>query len=81
MIWRRRLPTALVKSKVGFAAFEAGVSWLRILVQYEMTQHGHRRLARLGQGIDVASIGYAVMNNYHCYTTPLRGQTPIHPDL
>ena len=31
------LPTALVKRKVGFAAFEAGVSGLSILDEYEMT--------------------------------------------
>jgi hypothetical protein len=29
-----------------------------------MTRHGHRRLARLGQSIDVASIGYSVLHNY-----------------
>jgi hypothetical protein len=58
------LPSALVKNKVGFAAFEAGVSGLSILAQYEMTRHGHRRLARWGQGIDVGSIGYAVLHNY-----------------
>jgi hypothetical protein len=36
------------------AAFEAGVSGLSILAEYEMTKHGHRRVARLGQAIDVA---------------------------
>jgi hypothetical protein len=58
------LPSALVKSKVGFAAFEAGVSGFSILAEYKMTRHGHRRLARWGQGIDVGSIGYAVVHNY-----------------
>jgi hypothetical protein len=58
------LPAALVKNKPGFAAYEAGVSALSILAQYEMTRHGHRRLARLGQGIDVGSIGYTVVHNY-----------------
>jgi hypothetical protein len=53
------LPTILVKNKVGFAAFEARVSGLSILAQYEMNRRGHRRLARLGQGVDVGSIGYA----------------------
>jgi hypothetical protein len=64
------LPTALVKSKVGFAAFEAGTSGLSILSQYEMTRRGHRRLARLGPGVDVGSIGYAVMHNYKMDRTP-----------
>jgi len=66
--WRQcheaELPSALVKSKVGLAAFEAGVSGLSILAQYEMTRHGHRRLARLGQTVDVGSIAYAVLHNY-----------------
>jgi hypothetical protein len=58
------LPTGLVKNQAGFEAYEAGVSALSILAQYEMTQHGDRRLARLCQGIDVASIGYTVVHNY-----------------
>jgi hypothetical protein len=58
------LPTVLVKNKVGFAAFEAVVSGFSILAQYEMTRHGHRRLARLGQSIDVGSIWYSVLHNY-----------------
>jgi hypothetical protein len=58
------LPTVLVKNKVGFAAFEAGVSGFSILAEYEMTRRGHRRLARLGQSIDVGSIGYSVLHNY-----------------
>jgi hypothetical protein len=43
-LWQRHeaeLPTALVQSKVGFAAFEAGLSGLSILAEYEMTRHGH----------------------------------------
>jgi hypothetical protein len=58
------LPTTLMKSKVGFAALEAGTSGLGILAQYEMNRRGHRRLARLGPGVDVGSIGYGVMHNY-----------------
>jgi hypothetical protein len=58
------LPTVPVKNKVGFAAFAAGVSALSVVAQYEMTRNGHRRLARLGQRIDVGSIGYSVLHNY-----------------
>jgi hypothetical protein len=57
------LATVLVKNKVGFAAFEAGVSGLSILAQCEMTRRGHRRLARLGRSIEVGSIGYSVLHN------------------
>jgi len=58
------LPSTLVKNKAGFAAYEAAVSAFSILAQYEMTRHGHRRVARLGQGVDVGFIGYTVMHNY-----------------
>lgn len=70
--WGREaeLPSALVKNKGGFAAFEAGTSGLSILAGYEMTRRGHRRLARLGQTIDVVSIGYAVVHNYRLERMP-----------
>jgi hypothetical protein len=58
------LPTVLVKNKVGFASFEAVVSGFSILAQYEITRHGHKRLARLGQSIDLGAIGYSVLHNY-----------------
>ena len=58
------LSTALVQNKVGFAGFEAVVSALSILAQYEMTRHGHRKLAWLGQAIDVGFIGYTVVHNF-----------------
>jgi hypothetical protein len=58
------LPTALVKNKVGFAAFEAGASGFSILAQYEGTRKGHRRLARLGQSVDLGALGYSVLHNY-----------------
>jgi hypothetical protein len=58
------LPTVLVKNKVGFAAFEAVASGFSVLAQYEITRHGHKRLARLGQSIDLGAIGYSVLHNY-----------------
>jgi hypothetical protein len=73
--WRQchevELPTGLVENKLGFAAFEAAVSGLSILAQYEMTRHGHRRLVRLGQTVDVGSIGYAVVHNYKNGSNPV----------
>jgi hypothetical protein len=44
-----------VKNKAGLAAYEVGVSAVSIFAQYEMTKHGHRMLAWLGQGINVGS--------------------------
>jgi hypothetical protein len=32
------------------AGYEAGVSALSVLVEYELTPHGHRRLAWVGSG-------------------------------
>jgi hypothetical protein len=41
------------------------VSPLSILApQYEMTRHGHRRLARLGQAINAGFSGRTVKDNY-----------------
>jgi hypothetical protein len=64
------LPTTLVKNKVAFAGFEAGVSALSILAQYEMIRHARRKLAWLGQAIDVGFVGGTVANNDNCETTP-----------
>ena len=44
--------------------YEARVSALCVLAQSEMTRHGHRRLARLGRGIDVGFVGHTVIDNY-----------------
>jgi hypothetical protein len=72
------LPTALVKNKVGFAGYEAGISALSILAQYELTRHGHRKVAWLGQGIDVGFVAHTVTDNYRIDTTPLpTGLRPI----
>jgi hypothetical protein len=65
------LPTALVKNKVEFAAYEAGVSGLSILAEYEMAKHGHKRLARLGQSIDLAVLGDTVAHNYRLDLRPV----------
>jgi hypothetical protein len=48
------------------------VSPLSILApQYEMTRHGHRRLARLGQAINAGFSGRTVKDNYRLDTTPV----------
>jgi hypothetical protein len=58
------LPTALVKNKFGFAAFEGAVSGFSILAQYEVSRKGHKRLARWGQGVDLGALAYSVVHNY-----------------
>jgi hypothetical protein len=58
------LPNALVHSKTGFAAFEFTTSALSVFCEYEMTKHGHRRLARIGQAIDSGVVAHTVERNY-----------------
>jgi hypothetical protein len=62
-----------MQKKVRFAGVEAGVSALSILTQYEMSRHGHRKLACWGQAIDVGFVGGAVAKlplgyNAQCFT-------------
>jgi hypothetical protein len=66
------LPNALVHNKVGFAAFEGAMSVASILPQYELTKHGHRKLAWLGQAVDVGVMAYTVNVNYRRDTTPVK---------
>jgi hypothetical protein len=58
------LPTALVRNKAAFAAFEAGTASLSPLEQYELTKHGHRKLAWAIQGANAAFMGFVVSHNY-----------------
>jgi hypothetical protein len=64
------LPNALVHNKVGFAAFEGAISAVSILPQYELTKHGHRKLAWIGQAVDVGVMAYTVNVNYRRDMTP-----------
>jgi hypothetical protein len=59
------LPTALVKNKATFFGFEEGASAPSIWGQYELTKHGHRKLAWLGQMIDTGVLAHTVADNYH----------------
>jgi hypothetical protein len=58
------LPTALVRNKAAFAAFEAGTASLSLFEQYELTKHGHRKLAWAIQGANAAFMGFVVSHNY-----------------
>ena len=53
--------------------------------EYELTKHGHRKLARLEQTIDagvLVHLVHTVAVNYHWDTTPVvTGLRPIHPSL
>ena len=58
------LPQSLVHSKRAFAAFEIGTASLSLFEQYELTKHGHRKLARTIQVANVALMGFVVSHNY-----------------
>lgn len=63
------MPNALVHNKIGFGAFELATSGLSVAVRYELIRHGHRKLARIGQAIDVGIMSGTVIRNYHLVTT------------
>jgi hypothetical protein len=59
------LPTALVESKVGLAAYEATTAGLEIYSQYLLTRHHHGRIAHIAQLANVGATAYVVAHNYH----------------
>jgi hypothetical protein len=59
------LPTALVESKVGLAAYEATTAGLEIYSQYLLTRHHHGRIARIAQMANIGATAYVVGHNYH----------------
>lgn len=59
------LPTSLVHSTAGFAAYKIGITGLELLGQYELTKHGHRRLAELASALNVGFAAYTDIRNYH----------------
>jgi hypothetical protein len=54
------LPQSLVHNKAAFAAFEVSTGSLSLFEQYELTKHGHRKMARVIQGANVALMGFVV---------------------
>jgi hypothetical protein len=57
------LPTSLVSNKPAFAAFESSTVVANYFA-YRLVARRHRTLARLGQYINIGSIGSAVGGNY-----------------
>lgn len=58
------LPTALVESKGGMAAYEATTAGLEIYAQYLLTKHHHGRIARIAQLANIGGTAYVVVHNY-----------------
>jgi hypothetical protein len=63
------LPNALVHNKVGFALYETACTAGLVFAQYELTKLGHRRLARIGQAVNLSYMGKIVGHNYVLDTT------------
>jgi hypothetical protein len=59
------LPNALVESKVGLGAYEAGTAGLEIYSQYLLTKYHHGRIARIAQLANIGGTAYVVAHNYH----------------
>ncbi|MGA7522996.1 MAG: hypothetical protein WBW84_10970 [Acidobacteriaceae bacterium] len=57
------LPQALVDNHPGFAAFEVSTVVVNYWIYRELVRHGHRRLARAGQLINLGAIGGTVASN------------------
>jgi hypothetical protein len=63
------LPNALVHNKVGFALYETACTAGLVFAQYELTKLGHKRLARIGQAVNLSYMGKIVGHNYVLDTT------------
>lgn len=57
------LPQALVDHPAGLAAFEAATVGVNYWIYRELVRHGHRRLARVGQAINLTALGGTVAFN------------------
>lgn len=74
------LPEALVHNKPGFAGFEGGTVVANYYA-YRWVARRHRRLARLGQMINLGAVGEAVGGNYAALAEhfPHRNTPLTHP--
>jgi len=59
------LPNALVHNDPAFAAFETGTVVVNYYAYRVFLKHHHRTMARLGQGINLAAMGWTVGRNYY----------------
>ena len=57
------LPQGLVDNHTGLAAFEAGTVVANFWIYRVLVRHGHRRLARAGQFINLGALGGTVAFN------------------
>jgi len=60
-----QLPNALVHCRPGLGAFEAGMVAGNYYAYRLFVEHRHRKLARWGQVVNLAGIGWTVGHNYY----------------
>lgn len=60
-----QLPNALVHNRPGLGAFEASTVVANYYAYRWFIVHRHRKLARLGQTINLAAVGWTVGRNYY----------------
>ena len=70
------LPQALVDNHAGFAAFEASTVVANVWVYRVLLRHGHRRLARAGQVINLCALGGTVASNEYNLAKDYRQPRP-----
>lgn len=59
------LPQALVHNRPGLGAFEASTVVANYYAYRLLVDHGHRRLARLGQWVNIGAMAWTVGRNYY----------------
>lgn len=58
------LPEGLVHNKSAFAAYEFATAGLEVFGAYELTKHGHRRMAEAAQLVNIGFTVRTVTDNY-----------------
>ena len=59
------LPNALVHNRPAFGAFEAGMVVTNYYAYRFFVEHRHRRLARIGQIMNLSAMAWTVGRNYY----------------
>jgi hypothetical protein len=75
-----QLPSALVHCRPGLAAFEAGTVVANYYAYRFLVERRHRKLARWGQVINLAAVGFTVGRNYYELHEYWPRQNTLRPD-
>jgi hypothetical protein len=67
----KELPASLVANKSAFAAYSFGMAGAEVFAQYELTKHGHRKLARIASEVSIGITAGTAANNWRTANKPL----------